>query len=169
MNKYGLELHPDKTRLIEFGRFSNQDRHAKGEGKTETFDFLGFTHICSKTRTGKFFLRRHTSKKRLARSVRAVSAEIRKRMHAPIPITGKWLASILRGFANYYGVPGNSKSLSQFYDCIATEWLRALRRRSQKSKSLTWKWFNRMTDNYLPRLKPHHPFPDQRFNVRYSR
>ena len=169
LNKYGLKLHPDKTRLLEFGRFANQDRHARGEGKAETFDFLGFTHICGKTRTGKYFLRRHTSKKRLAKSVKAVSVEIRKRMHEPIPVTGKWLALILRGFSNYYGVPGNSRSLSQFYDCLAIEWLKSLRRRSHKSKSLTWKWFNKMKSSYLPRLKPPHPFPDKRFNVRHSR
>ena len=114
--KFSLELHPDKTRLIEFGRFAAPDRQKRGLAKPGTFDFLGFNHVCGKTRNGRFWLRRITIKKRMRAKLKQVKAELRRRRHWPIPEQGRWLASVLRGHFNYYAVPGNIDSIRAFRD-----------------------------------------------------
>ena len=125
MRKFGLELHSEKTRLIEFGRFAEENRKRRGEGKPETFDFLGFTHICGKTRKGKWFtVRRQTVKKRLRNKLQAVRQELRKRWHERIADTGDWLRSVVQGYFNYDAVPGNYAALQTFRREVAHAWRR---------------------------------------------
>ena len=170
LQSYGLKLHPAKTRLIEFGRFASKDRKQKAERKPEPFDFLGFTHSCGKTRTGKFKLRRVTIAKRMTLKLGEIKQELRNRMHDPPSKTGKWLASHLRGSYQYYAVPGNMKSLRAYYTAIGRMWLRTIRRRSHKAKARwTWERFYRLQQNWLPRPRVIHPYPNQRFDARYSR
>jgi hypothetical protein len=140
MRKFGLELHAEKTRLIEFGRFAEGNRKRRGEGKPETFDFLGFTHISGKTRKGNWFtVRRQTIKKRLRGKLQAVRQELRKRWHERIAETGKWLRPVVQGYFNYHAVPGNFVALETFRREIARAWLGALgRRRSQRQLLPTW-------------------------------
>jgi len=166
---FGLRLHPDKTRLLEFGRYASSDRRRRGQGKPETFDFLGFTHICSTNRKGWFLLRRHTVRTRLRRKVKEVLENLRKRMHRPVHETGGWLGSIIRGFVNYYGVPTNNSAISAFRDLLAKEWIKVLRRRSQKGRGMTWVKHRQIVDRYLPHARICHPFPNVRFDARYSR
>ena len=135
--KFGLELHPAKTRLLEFGRHAAEERKRNGRSKPESFDFLGFTHVCGKTRKGRFSLLRRTSRKRVRRKLGAIKIELRRRLHAPIPEVGKWLGTVLRGHFNYYGVPQNSSALSIFRYFVSRLWWRTLRRRSQKTRP-TW-------------------------------
>src|SRR5487761_1120209 len=125
--KFSLELHPDKTRLIEFGRFAASDRKKRGPAKPETFDFLGFTHVCGKTRDGRFWLRRITIKKRLRAKLKQVKAELRRRRHWPTPEQGRWLASVVRGHLAYYGVPGNIDAVAAFRDQVRRHWRETLR------------------------------------------
>ncbi|NIM16284.1 MAG: group II intron reverse transcriptase/maturase [Candidatus Aminicenantes bacterium] len=161
--RYELTLHPDKTRLIEFGRFAVGNRDRKGRGKPETFDFLGFTHICSKNRCGGFFLRRKTIKKRYKRKVREVKQELRKRMHESIKETGEWLASVITGHTNYYGVAGNMDTVREFYSRCVKEWYRTLRKRSQKARKLRWSDFREKIERTIPRPRFAQPFPEKRF------
>ena len=163
--RFGLELHPDKTRLIEFGRFAAERRDNRGEGKPETFEFLGFTHICAKTRTGRFTLKRVTSKKRMAAKLREVKAELMQRRHLPIPDQGRWLASVIRGHCNYYAVPSNSDAVIQFRTQAIRHWCRALRRRSQRHR-LDWDRMNRLANRWLPPARVVHPYPEMRFDAR---
>ena len=135
--RFGLELHPGKTRLIEFGRHAARRRKARGLGKPETFDFLGFTHICGKTRDGRFGLRRFTISKRMRAKLHEVKGELMRRRHLPVPEQGRWLASVVRGHCAYYAVPGNSKAVRAFRDQATRHWHRALRRRSQRTR-LNW-------------------------------
>lgn len=161
--KFGLEIHHEKTRLIEFGRFAMANRAKRGEGKPETFDFLGFTHICATTSKAKrFTIRRKTIAKRLRAKVKEVKDEIVKRMHVPVPEQGMWLRSVLNGHFNYYAVPGNKKSLEVFRTQIMRGWFRALRRRSQKARRLTWDRFKRLVVTWLPTAKVRHLYPNQR-------
>jgi RNA-directed DNA polymerase len=160
--RFGLQLQADKTRLIEFGRFAARDRQARGLGKPETFEFLGFTHICAKSRTGRFKLQRITSRKRSRAKAREVKTEMRRRRHHPIPDQGRWLASVLRGHYQYYAVPDNSRALKAFRDEIVHGWHTALRRRSQRTR-LPWKRMNRLAQRWLPRPRILHPWPDVRF------
>jgi RNA-directed DNA polymerase len=162
---FGLTLHPGKTRLIEFGRQAIHNRQQRGEGKPETFGFLGFTHICTLNRKGRFFLKRVTIAKRLRKKVREVTDILRRAMHKPVYEVGRWLASVLRGFVAYHGVPGNLEALKRFRDLIAKIWFRVLRRRSQKGKSLTWARFTWILDSYLPHVRVCHPFPNVRFDA----
>jgi RNA-directed DNA polymerase len=162
---FGLELNADKTRLIEFGRFAAQNRKQRGLGKPETFRFLGFTHICAKTKTGRFKLKRVTDSKRLHAKLRSVKAELMRRRHQPIPEQGRWLASVLRGHANYYGVPDNSEALYAFRFFATEHWYRALRRRSQFDR-LTWERMQRVRDRWLPSPRITHPWPTARFDAR---
>ena len=134
LGKFGLELHPDKTRRIEFGRFAEHNRERRGEGKPETFDFLGFTHISGKNGLGRFMVRRTTIRKRMRAKLRQVKQKLRKRMHDPVPPTGGWLKSVLQGYFNYYAVPGNLTSLGVFRDRVIALWWRSIRRRSQKRR-----------------------------------
>jgi RNA-directed DNA polymerase len=160
--KFNLELHPDKTRLIEFGRFAAQNRKERGLKRPETFDFLGFTHIGGKTRDGRFWLRRVTIKKRLRAKLKQVKTELRRRRHWPIPEQGRWLASVLRGHFNYYAVPGNIDAVSAFRDQVRRLWRETLRRRSQRSR-MTWERFSRIGDRWLPPARIVHPHPNVRF------
>jgi hypothetical protein len=166
MAKFGLELHQEKTRLIEFGRFAAANRSKRGEGKPETFDFLGFTHICAQTKRGnRFTIRRKTIAKRLRAKVKKMKEGIRLRMQDPIPEQGQWLRAVVLGHLNYYAVPGNKQSTDAFRTAAMREWLHALRRRSQKARSLTWKRFQRLVRTWLPTSKVRHPYPTQRLRV----
>jgi len=163
--KFGLELHPGKTRLIEFGRFAAANRQKRGAGKPETFDFLGFTHICAKMRDGRFWVRRITVSKRMRAKLAQVKDQLRQRMHQPVPEQGRWLGSVVRGHCAYYAVPGNRKAVAAFRTQVTRHWHAALRRRSQRSR-LDWKRMNRLATRWLPPARVMHPFPDVRFGVR---
>jgi len=164
--KFGLRLHPKKTRLLEFGRFAIENRSKRGEGKPETFDFLGFTHICAKTRkNNKFTILRKTIAKRLQAKLKDVRKEIKRRMHVPVPEQGKWLRSVVQGHLNYYAVPGNHQSVDAFRTEVAKSWLQALRRRSQRGRNLTWERIKRLVKVWLPSAKVKHPYPSQRLCV----
>jgi RNA-directed DNA polymerase len=160
--KFNLELHPDKTRLIQFGRFAAANRKERGLGRPETFDFLGFTHMCGKTRDGRFWLRRVTIKKRLRAKLKQAKAEIRRRRQLPIPEQGRWVASVVRGHLAYYAVPGNIDAVSAFRDQVRWHWREALRRRSQRSR-MTWKRYTRIAERWLPPARIVHPHPPVRF------
>ncbi len=163
--KFGLELHPDKTRLIEFGRHAARNRAVRGLGKPETFDFLGFTHICGRTRTGRFGLRRFTISNRVRAKLREVKTELMRRRHLPVPEQGQWLASVVRGHLAYYAVPGNSPAVNSFRTQVTWHWFRALRRRSQRTR-LNWERMNRLATRWLPTVRITHPWPSVRFDVR---
>ena len=166
LTRFGLSIHPEKTRLISFGRFAQERCRKRGLGKPETFDFLGFTHYCGKSRKSKaFVLGRRTIKKRLRAQLREIKAELRRRLHRPIRETGEWLRRVLTGHLNYYGVPGNSKTLSSFFYHVGWLWLRALRRRSQRTR-MTWERFNRRRDSYFPKVRIVHPLPWERFDAK---
>lgn len=162
--QFGLELHPDKTRLIEFGRFAAANRRARGDGKPETFGFLGFTHYCATTRTGKFRVGRITDKKRMRAKRRSVKAEMRRRMHLPIPQQGAWLGSVVQGHLNYYAVPGN-QAIGNFRFLLVGDWCWTLRRRSHRSR-MTWKRMYRHVDRWIPPARATHPWPGVRFDAR---
>jgi len=165
LGKFHLELHPDKTRLIEFGRFAADGRKRRGKGKPETFDFLGFTHICGKTRKdGRFVVLRHTMRKRLTKKVREIKAELHRRRHQPIAEIGRWLRSVVMGHYRYYAVPHNSRKIAVFRDRIVRAWLRALRRRGQKDRT-TWDRISRLAAHWLPIPRIQHPYPAQRLGV----
>jgi RNA-directed DNA polymerase len=169
-DQYGLEIHREKTRLIEFGRFAQANRAERGEGKPETFDFLGFTHICSRTQKGnRFTLRRKTIAKRLRTKLKEVREAIIRRRHEPVPALGKWLRSVIQGHLNYFAVPGNRKAVDRFRTEINRAWLFALRRRSQKSRNLTWDRIKSLIQTWIPTVKTQHPYPDQRLCVNYPR
>jgi RNA-directed DNA polymerase len=163
--KFSLELAPEKTRLIEFGRFAARNRARRGQGKPETFQFLGLTHICATARGGSFLVKRITDKKRMRAKLRAVKAEMRQRAHQPIPEQGHWLASVLRGHYNYYAVPGNGQAVNGFRDRVTRHWHRALRRRSQRTR-LNRERMHRLAQRWLPPATLTHPWPDQRFDAR---
>jgi RNA-directed DNA polymerase len=163
--KFGLGLAAEKTRLIEFGRFAAERRAARGLRKPETFDFLGFTHICARTKNGRFKLRRVTSKKRMRAKLHQVKAELKRRWHHSIPEQGRWLDSVLAGHFRYYGVPDNIEALQVFRYAVAWHWFRALWRRSQRSR-MTWERMRRIIDRWLPRARIRHPWPPARFDAR---
>jgi RNA-directed DNA polymerase len=162
---FGLELHPDKTRLIEFGRYAARDRKRRGRGKPETFDFLGFTHICAKSKNGRFWLKRITIAKRMRAKLKAVNEQLKRRRHTPIPDQGRWLASVLRGHMAYYAVPGNTDRVAAFRTQMTRHWLKALRRRSQRDR-LNWQRMGRIATRWLPPVRAMHPFPEVRFAAR---
>ena len=169
-DQYGLEIHREKTRLIEFGRFAEANRAERGEGKPETFDFLGFTHICSRTQKGnRFTIRRKTIAKRLRIKLKEVREAIIRRRHEPVPVLGKWLRSVIQGHLNYFAVPGNRKAVDRFRTESNRAWLFALRRRSQKSRNLTWDRIKRLIKTWIPTAKTQHPYPNQRLCVNYPR
>jgi RNA-directed DNA polymerase len=163
--KFGLDLHEGKTRLIEFGRYAARRRKARGLGKPETFDFLGFTHICGKTRDGRYGLRRYTISKRMRAKLHEVRKELWRRRHLPVPEQGRWLGSVVRGHCAYYAVPGNSKAIRAFRDQATRHWYRALRRRSQRTR-LNWERMDRLADRWLPQARIMHPWPSMRFDAR---
>jgi group II intron reverse transcriptase/maturase len=160
--EFSLELHPDKTRLIEFGRYAAARRKARGEGKPETFSFLGFTHICAITRKGRFQVKRVTDKKRLRAKLKQVKAELMRRRHLPGPEQGRWLASVITGHQNYYAVPGNYRAVRFFRIEVTRHWRHALSRRSQKGR-VPWDRMDRIARRCLPRTRITHPYPEQRF------
>jgi RNA-directed DNA polymerase len=166
--KFGLELKAEKTRLIEFGRDAARNRAARGLGKPETFDFLGFTHISGKTRGGRFTVRRITIAKRMRAKLKEVKTELMRRMHLPVPEVGQWLARVVRGHLNYYAVPGNTDAIAAFCSEIQRLWHWALRRRSQRTK-VTWERMRRLFKRWLPAPRALHPHPEQRFDARYPR
>jgi group II intron reverse transcriptase/maturase len=163
--EFALELHPDKTRLIEFGRFAAPNRAGRGLRTPETFEFLGFTHMCAKDRRGWFKLKRVTSKKKMRAKLHAVKTEMRQRMHLPIPEQGRWLASVLGGHYRYYAVPDNSEALRGFRRRIVRHWRHALRRRSQKGR-ITWERADRLANRWLPQPRILHPWPTTRFDAK---
>jgi hypothetical protein len=163
--KFGLELHPDKTRLIEFGRYAARDRKRRGLGKPATFDFLGFTHICASSRKGTFWIKRITIAKRRRAKLKAVNEQLKRRRHTPIPDQGRWLASVLRGHMAYYAVPGNTDTVSAFRTQLTRHWFKALRRRSQRDR-MNWQRMGRIANRWLPKVRVMHPFPETRLAAR---
>jgi len=157
--RFNLELHKDKTRLIEFGRFAAQNRKRRGKRRPETFDFLGFTHICGKTDNGKFTVLRHSIGKRIRAKLMELKMELRRRLHHPLPVVAKWLRVVLLGHYRYYGVPGNSRKLQSFYFHLSRMWYKALRRRSQRHR-LKWERMDRLINRWLPRPRIYHSYPD---------
>lgn len=166
VQKFGLELHPDKTRLIEFGRYAAERRKKRGEGKPETFNFLGFTHICGRSREkGYFTVHRTTLGKRMAAKLKDIQAKLRQRMHAKIGDTTEWLISTVRGYFQYHAVPDNEQRLKGFRNDVLRKWLRQLRRRSQRSR-WTWQNFQARLGAKLPPVEILHPWPTERFAAR---
>lgn len=166
--KFGLSLHESKTRLLEFGRYAAERRRQRGEGRPETFDFLGLTHICGRTRShGWFVVHRHSVAKRLRATLAAIKVRLRVRMHRPPAETGAWLRRVVQGWLNYHAVPGNSRRLRQFVDAVARLWLRVLQRRSQKGRvRWTWNRFQRLLKRHVPSPRILHPYPNKRFHAR---
>jgi RNA-directed DNA polymerase len=169
IGKFGLELHPEKTRLIEFGRYAAERRKQRGEGCPETFKFLGFTHICGTNRkTGYFTIIRQTISKRRAARLKQLHAELRRRLHDSLADTVKWLQSVVRGYFQYHAVPGNEKSLGQFRTHVLRLWLRQIRRRSQRN-CWTWERFLERLGGLLPEVCILHPYPTERFDAKHPR
>jgi group II intron reverse transcriptase/maturase len=162
--KFKLKLHPEKTRVIEFGRYAAENRKRRGQGKPETFNFLGFTHICGQTRKGRYTVMRRTMSKRKRAKLKEIKTELHQRMHSPVPEVGRWLRSVVAGHNRYYGVPTNLGSLSVFRFHVGRAWYRTLRRRSQKTR-LTWERMRRLINHWLPRPMLYHPYPSRRFGV----
>jgi len=151
--------------LIEFGRNADWTRRRRGAGRPETFDFLGFTHICARTRKGWFTVKRITIAKRMRAKLKQVNTELKRRRHDPVPEQGAWLRSVVQGHLVYYAVPGNTDAVQEFRTQAARHWYKALRRRSQKTR-LTWARMNRLADRWLPQARVRHPYPAQRFAAR---
>ena len=164
LGQFGLKLHPEKTRLIEFGRFARDNRGRRGQGKPETFDFLGFTHCCGKTRKGRFMVLRLTSAKRLRAKLLVVKTELRRRMHQPIAEQGQYLRSVVTGHGRYFAVPCNGARVRTFRFEVGRLWHRTLCRRSQ-AKHLSWKRMHKIIDHWLPSPRICHPYPNQRLIV----
>ena len=166
--EFALSLHPEKTRLIEFGRDAEDNRKRRGLGKPETFNFLGFTFICGRSRRGKFQIRRKSRRDRMRAKLQAVKQELRRRMHQPVLEQGKWVRQVITGYFNYYAVPTNSRALATFRYFVTEHWRRTLRRRSQ-TDGMTWQQITRLVSDWLP--KPHilHPWPQARFAVTHPR
>ena len=167
--QFSLRLHPDKTRLIEFGRYAAERRTERGLGKPETFDFLGFTHCCGKTRKGTFTIKRKTIAKRMRTKLREIKMQLKQRMHDAVAEVGGWLRSVVCGWFNYHAIPGNIDCLNEFYTQIQRLWRRILRRRSQKGCIWTWVRIQRLTRRWLPNPQILQPYPDQRFIVNNPR
>ena len=168
LDRFGLSLHPDKTRLVEFGRFASANRRRRGAGRPETFDFLGFTHFCTTTRRGRFRLGRKPIAKRVNRTLARIGEVLRERWHHDIWEVGEWLGRVFQGWLNYFAVPGSGRFLRAFRRRLQRLWLRALRRRSQRHR-FDWKRLERMTEILWPRVSIRHPWPDQRFAVKHPR
>jgi RNA-directed DNA polymerase len=162
--KFRLELQAEKTRLIMFGRRAAQQREERGLGRLETFDFLGFTHACGKTKSGRFMLKRVTISKRMRAKLREVKDQLKRRRHLPILEQGQWLGSVVRGHLAYYAVPGNTDAVAAFRAQVAWHWYRAIRRRSQRTR-LNWGRMSRLRAKWLPPARVLHPFPDARFDA----
>jgi RNA-directed DNA polymerase len=168
MAEFDLELHPDKTRLIEFGRHAASDRSERGDGKPETFNFLGFTHICSRSRRGGFQLARHTRRDRKQAKLLEIGEDLRRRWHQDVAEQGRWLGSVVRGFFAYHAVPTNIRALAAFRHHVVELWRRAPRRRSQRDRT-SWTDMDRLADRWLPKPRISHPWPSVRFRVKHPR
>ena len=168
LGKFALSLHPEKTRLIEFGRFAAESRKRRGLGKPETFDFLGFTFICSRTRRGKFQIKRKSRRDRRRAKLQAIKMELRRRMHQPIPVQGKWLGQVVAGYFNYHAVPTNYRALVAFRHHVANLWRRTLKRRGDKDNT-TFERMKKLVNDWLPPPRILHPWPDARFAVTHPR
>lgn len=155
--RFGLELNAEKTRLLEFGRYAAERRAKRGQGKPETFDFLGFTHSCGRTRDGKFIVNRRSMRKRIRAKLKELKEELRRRLHDSIPEVGRWLRVVLLGHYRYYGIPGNSKKIEAFQYQVSRLWYRTLLRRSQRHR-LNWERMNRFISRWLPRPRIYHPY-----------
>jgi hypothetical protein len=166
--EFALSLHPDKTRLIEFGRHAAANRERRGLGKPETFDFLGFTFICGRSRAGYFLVKRKTRRDRMRAKLQAIKQELRQRMHQPIPTEGKWLEQVVKGYFNYHAVPTNGRALAAFRFFVTELWRRTLRRRSQKD-GMTWERLSRLANDWFPKPRILHPWPQVRFAVKHPR
>ena len=168
MEEFSLSLHPVKTRLIEFGRFAAASRSRRGLGKPETFNFLGFTHICGRSLRGAFLLRRETRSDRMRVKLGEIKEELRRRWHDSIPQQGQWLAQVVRGYFNYHAVPTNARRLGAFRHHVMNLWRRALKRRSQRDRT-TWAVMARLAAAFLPPARILHPWPDVRFAANHPR
>jgi group II intron reverse transcriptase/maturase len=168
LGEFGLSLHPEKTRLIEFGRDAAARRKYRGLGLPETFNFLGFTFICGKDRTGRFQIKRKTRADRMRAKLRKIKETLRRFRHQPIPALGKWLGRVVRGYFNYHAVPTNGRALHVFRHYVIDLWRRSLRRRSQKDR-ITWARMTKLADTWLPKPTILHPWPSVRFAVRHPR
>jgi RNA-directed DNA polymerase len=168
LEEFALSLHPEKTRLIEFGRHAAADREQRGLGKPETFNFLGFTFICSKSRKGRFLIIRKTRRDRMMAKLLELKEEMRRRMHWPIPKQGEWLRQVVGGFFNYHAVPTNSRALAVFRYHVRVLWGRTLRRRSQKDRT-SWDRIAQLAEEWLPKPRILHPWPNVRFAVKHPR
>jgi RNA-directed DNA polymerase len=168
LQEFSLSLHPEKTRLIEFGRHAAARRAQRGLGKPETFNFLGFSFICGKSRRGYFLLKRKTRRDRLRAKLKEIKKALRERMHQPIPEQGAWLKQVLAGYFNYHAVPTNSRALYAFRNEVTKRWLQVLRQRSQKS-TLTWARMAKLANDLLPKPRILHPWPSERFAVKHPR
>ena len=168
LGKFALSLHPEKTRLVEFGRFAAERRKRRGLGKPETFDFLGFRFICGKTRSGKFQIKRKTRADRMRAKLREIKVMLRRCMHRPIPEQGRWLGRVVRGYFNYHAVPTNAHALGVFRHHVTDLWRRTLRRRSQKD-GITWARMTQLVDAFLPKPIILYPWPSDRFAVTHPR
>ena len=163
MANFGLSLNEEKTRILEFGRYAAERRARRGQRRPETFDFLGFTHICAVTRTNPHFtIRRLTIASRMRATLKAIRHDLMKRRHAPIPETGAWLARVVQGYLNYHAVPGNLKRLGMYRAEVCRAWLHSLRRRSQRGR-MTWDRFQRYVGRYIPKVRACHPHPNPRY------
>jgi hypothetical protein len=166
LEEFGLQLHPEKTRLLEFGRFADQNRRRRGEGKPETFDFLGFTHCCGKTRNGRFVVIRRSMGKRLRAKLRDIKTKLTGMMHRPAAEQGRWLNQVVRGWFHYHAVPLNSKALETFRKQVIRLWRHVLQRRSQKGRrKWTWRRMKGLVQRWIPPKRILHPYPDQRLIV----
>ena len=169
LRKFGLELHPDKTRLIEFGRHAARNRKQRGEKKPESFDFLGFTHLCGKTsKQGRFMVLRKTTGKRMRAKLRQIKQLLLARKHEPVQQTGEWLRSVVQGYFNYHAVPGNGRGMGKFREQVEHYWRLALQRRSQKGR-MTWDRFRPLAQRWIPVQRVLHPFPRERFDAIHPR
>jgi RNA-directed DNA polymerase len=168
LEEFSLALHPDKTRLLEFGRNAAGRRKRNGLGRPETFTFLGFIFICGRSRRGSFLLQRKTRGDRMRAKLREIKEQLRARLHDPIPEQGKWLRQVVRGYFAYHAVPTNSRALRAFRYHVLDLWRRALRRRSQKDH-MTWERIERIANTWLPKPRILHPWPEQRFAVNHPR
>ncbi len=168
LQEFSLTLHPEKTRLIEFGRHAAAERKQRGLGKPETFNFLGFTFLCGKSRRGNFLLKRKTRRDRMVAKLKEVKGELRRRMHQPIPVQGTWLRQVVTGFFGYHAVPTNFPALAAFRRHVTGLWRRTLRRRSQKDGS-TWGRIEKLANDFLPKPRILHPWPSKRFAVKHPR
>jgi RNA-directed DNA polymerase len=168
LDEFALTLHPEKTRLLEFGRFAAERQALRGTTRPETFNFLGFTHISGCNRSGGFQLKRKTRGDRMRAKLKAVKEELQRRRHEPIQEQGRWLGQVVRGYFAYHAVPTNAKCLVAFREHVKVLWLRTLRRRGQRDRT-SWQRLHRLSADFLPAPRILHPWPGDRFLVKHPR